>query len=201
MGDVHVPLTLTELEGRTRELMAYRQHLASIESKISALTNPTPLQAGERVERQNAIARLASERLGKDRQTDDLLKNLRQLLAERAALTAQMADALAAIDFTLVKDGLDASRFDDLLAALPSGLADASEGWTARFLGEDPDAKPYTAREQFLLRETLADNGICPVGGRVRLSDGDAHDLASKIRRIDADEGVEAEVQKSPALA
>ena len=76
---------------------------------------------------------------------------------ERVKLTARMAEFTAAIDFTLVEDGLDTRRFNELLAALPADLAARSEDWVASFLSEKQEGEAYNVLEKVLiLPESLA---------------------------------------------
>jgi hypothetical protein len=119
-----------------------------------------------------------NKRLAKDRQADQLLKELREVLRERGQLTAEMAEPLAALQLTILDDGLDTRRFEKLLDSLPDELLSQSERWCGWFLGEQKDAKPYVVRVGNLLAgETLTDNGLYFWGDLIYLNEEQARDL------------------------
>ncbi len=102
---------------------------------------------------------------------------------ERVKLTARMAEFTAAIDFTLVEDGLDTRRFDELLAALPADLAARSEDWVASFLSEKQEGEAYNVLEKVLiLPESLANPNVYNSGQRVELTEQQAEKLLSRNR-------------------
>ncbi|MBZ5697906.1 MAG: hypothetical protein LAN18_05105 [Acidobacteriia bacterium] len=157
------------------------EHIAELEAEKAKLI-PSSEQAHARAERQQLLASLAIERLGKDREIAKVLANLRSLLGERSGLTAKMMEIVPSIDFTVDGD-LDARPFNDLLAALPSDLAGDSERWLDWFLGSNKIAKPYVVRdERLVVAETLANAGIYQRGERIELSDERAVELLRENR-------------------
>ena len=182
--NAHVlPLRLRALEDFNLEVAAFREQRTQIQSEIAALA-PTPASAAERAERQRHLARIAAERLEKDRLAEGALKGLRRLLEERAQLTAKMAEAAQAADFTASDDNLDARRFEELLASLPGGLAAESECWLAWFTGKEEGLKPYAVvvdQAGSLEPESLASAGFYIFGEMVRLTDQEASKLLRAI--------------------
>ena len=174
---------LRALEDSNREVSAFREQRTQIQSEIAALA-PTPASAAERSERQRYLARLAAERLEKDRLAEGALKGLRRLLEERAQLTAKMADAAQAADFMIADDNLDAQRFDELLASLPEGVAAESERWLAWFTGKEEGLKSYAVvvdQAERLEPETLACAGFHGFGETVQLTDREASQLLRAV--------------------
>jgi len=152
------------------------QH-ALTEAEIQNLT-PSPSQCETRQHRQEQFRELVNKRLAKDRQADQLLKELREVLRERGQLTAEMAEPLAALQLTILDDGLDTRRFEKLLDSLPDELLSQSERWCGWFLGEQKDAKPYVVRVgNLLVGETLSDNGLYHFGDLIYLNEEQARDL------------------------
>ena len=93
-------------------------------------------------------------------------------------MTERMAECAAGINLTLGEDGLDAARFKELLAALPIELADSSERWYARFLGEQKGLKCYVVRDdRLVLPETLASHGVYYFSDPVKLMEEEARGL------------------------
>ena len=92
-----------------------------------------------------------------------------------------MLETAKAID--LSHDGLDAERFDNLLASLPAELYPASERWTARFLGQPQDAKAYIVRDgRLVLQESVASCGLYRRGDKIELDEDQGHDLMRQDR-------------------
>lgn len=155
----------------------FNERHSKTQAELEALA-PNPEKQKARAERQEELARLASDRLASDRRAHSLLKDLRSLLAERMELTAKMQECLADIDLTLGRDGLDAARFDDLLAALPVELADASENWCAWWLGKQKGMKCYIVRDdRLVLPENLASHGVFYFSDPVKLTEEQANEL------------------------
>lgn len=134
---------VTDRLGRERQLIPILEKkreaiIAEIEGlKLSAE------QSRARLEQQQQFAQLATDRLGKDREIDGLIKELCQKLLERNKLTADMREGGEALELTLAFDALDSDRFEKLLSALPDDVFDRSDSWQAWFLGKRAYAKPY----------------------------------------------------------
>jgi hypothetical protein len=174
--------TLEELENENRIVVSYREQRDRIQAEIAKLT-PSPAQAAERAHRQNYLAQLAADRLKKDELVEGALKGLRRLLQERAELTDKMLKAAEAVDFTVDGDGLDARRFDELLAALPGELALSSEHWLEWFLGKGESLKTYVVRDKSLtVPETLGNPGVVHFGDRIELRQDQARELLREDR-------------------
>lgn len=125
-ADYWMPQSLEQLENMRRRVAAFKEHSAALQAKIDALAHPTA-QLAERAEKCSLLAKLAAERLDKDRLADRALQELRRILGERAQLTALMSEAASAADFTIVDDCLDKLRFKTLSNLLPAELAATSE--------------------------------------------------------------------------
>ncbi len=172
---------LQELEDARRVLAAYDEQRKAIEARIAGLAL-SPAQVVERRERQNYVAQLTDERHKKDQHIDGALKAVRRLLQERRELSAKIQKSADAAEITPGADGLDAQRFDELLAALPEDLLTESNRWAGWFLGTQ-SAKPYVVRDRLLvLPETLASHGVYCFGERVELSDEQARELLREDR-------------------
>lgn len=178
-----LPLMLRDLEGKNLEVAAFREQRTQIQSEIAALA-PTPASAAERAERQRHLARLAAERLEKDRLAEGALKGLRRLLDERAQLTAKIVEASRSADLTISDDNLDARRFEELLASLPEGLAAESERWFGWFTGQEEGLKPYVVVVDQIERlepESLVRAGFYGFGETVQLTDREASELLRAV--------------------
>jgi hypothetical protein len=150
---------------------------ASTEAEIESLT-PTPEQGATRQHQQEQFRGLVNKRLEKDRQADQLLKELRRVLHERSQLTVGMQERVAALELTISDDGLDRRRFEKLLDSLPDEVLSQSEKWCGWFLGEQKDANSYVVRvEGLLVPETLEDNGLYHFGDLIYLNEEHARDL------------------------
>jgi hypothetical protein len=169
--------TLTELAEKNAELAAYKERRSLIQSQIEALASPNPQQIADRAERQNYLAKLAAERLEKDRLVGGAIKGLRGLLEERAELTAKMLAAAEAVDLTVGGDKLDAERFKELLAS-PEEVTATSERWYAWFIGDQGGMKSYAVVvDELTLPESLARANSYGFGDKVELTDEEARDL------------------------
>jgi hypothetical protein len=201
IADARLPQALADLADRQRQLQAYKDHSASLQAKIDTLDHRNPLQVAERVEKQDLLSKLAIARLEKDRLADLALQHLRQVLKERGGLSVRMSEAAATIDFSFGDDGMDENRLAILLASLPADLVAASERWTAEFLGEKQDAKPYVAcgKPHLVMPESLASHGVFQPGDRIFLSDEVAAELLSKNRAGGA--AIALALEKSPLPA
>jgi len=180
-----VPLgpILTELEETKAELGAYRGQRVLIQREIEGLVNPTPAQTAARTEGQNFLARILSDRFDVDLQIDTALKDLRQLLEQRAGLSAKVIEGARAVNLTIGGGGLDNWRFDVLLDSLPTDLAARSERFVKWFLGEAQATKTYIVRDEiFTLSETLASPHVYHSGDHVELTDEQAAQLLSEER-------------------
>jgi len=158
-------------------IKACQAQRASIEAEIEKLS-PSPEQRATRQHHQEQFAGILNKRLAKDRQTDQLLKELREALRERNGLTAAMAEPAAALELSLPDDGLDTRRFEKLLDSLPEETLSQSEKWCGHFLGKQKSAQPFVVRvENLLVGETLFDNGLYHFGETILLTEEEARDL------------------------
>jgi len=175
-------LYLTELAERTAELTAYKERKAVLQSQIEALLNPAPQQVAERQERQNYLAKLAAERLEKDRLVGGAIKGLRGLLEERAELTAKILMGAEAADLTVGGDKLDAERFKELLASLPAEVTATSERWHGWFVGDEGGTQSFAVVvDELTLPESLARAHSYSFSDRVELTDEEASELVRDI--------------------
>jgi hypothetical protein len=150
---------------------------ALTEAEIESLT-PTPEQCATRQHQQEQFLGLVNKRLAKDRQGDQLLKDLRQVLHERGQLTVEMQEPITALKLSISDDGLDTRRFEKLLDSFPDEVVSQSERWCGWFLGEQKGANPYVVRvENLLVAETLNDNGLYHFGDLIYLNEEEARDL------------------------
>jgi hypothetical protein len=174
--------TLTDLAEKNAELATYKERRTLIQSQIEALASPSPQQAAERAERQNSLAKLAAERLQKDRLVGGALKALRGLLEERAELTAKMLIGAEAADLTIDDGRLDAQRFEELLASLPEEVTATSKGWHAWFIGDQEGMKSYAVvATELRVVESLARANSYAFGDKVELTDEEARDLRREV--------------------
>jgi hypothetical protein len=174
--------TLEQLESENRIVIPYREQRDQIQAEIDKL-GASPAQAAERAERHRYLAKLAADRVQKDQLVEGALNGLRRLLKERGELTGKMLKGAEAADFTVDDDGLDARRFDELLAALPGELALSSEHWLEWFLGKGESLKTYVVRDKSLtVPETLANPGVVHFGDRIELRQDQARELLRNDR-------------------
>lgn len=137
MADNWLPQSLRNLEDMKLQLAAHVDYRATLQAKADALANPSAAQIAERAEKCNLLANLAADRLDKDREAESALQELRRILAKRAELTARMAEAASAADFTFSDDRLDDLRFRTLSDLLPAELAATSEIRAAALFEEE----------------------------------------------------------------
>lgn len=177
-------LTVEELEGERRCLSAFQEHRASLEAQIAELVNLDPARLEARTEQQSRFVAMATERLALDRKIDGAVAALRAMLQERAKLTGRMAEACSPIELDF--NDSETGRFEALAAALPDSLAEGSETWTARQLGQSRRTKPYIVRDDCLVvPETLAHSGVYFFGETIPLTDAEAAELL-RVDRPDA---------------
>jgi hypothetical protein len=174
---------LADIDTKRSLIKIYEQDGADTEAQIQKLV-PSPEQARERLEGQRRLERLAGERLEKDLQADRLLEMLSGVLRKRLELGAEMANLAASLDIRLEHDGLDDSRFKELLYSLPDEVSGASKRWLASFiLGMPEGAKPYVVCDEYLeVRETLAHHGIYRAGEPIHLTEEQARELLRRDR-------------------
>lgn len=176
--------TLRELEDENRVLAAYKKQRAEFQSASDKLGQVDARALKARQEQQARFAALISERLERDRKAEILLQNLQAVLAERAEVTAKMAECAAALDLTIDSDAdtVDTRRFDELRSALPAELAVSSERWAGWFTGTS-GLKPYIVRDaRLVVRETLKSAGVYYFGETVELTDEEARELLREDR-------------------
>ena len=143
--------------------------------------DPGPVELQARLIRQRRLAQLASDRLDRDRKAGELLKELREVLRERAEITSRMAETATALELAMPKDDLDAVM-GKLSDSLPQDLVTASERWHGWFLGKQNGAKPYVVVDEHLLVcETLAHDGHYKFGDLIQLTEEEA----GKLVRVD----------------
>jgi hypothetical protein len=180
-GGEWVGRTLEELEGKNRELVAYREQRDAIQTEIAKLA-PSPAQAAERAQRQSYLAQIAADRLKKDELVEGALKGLRRLLEERGELTTKMFKAAEAADLTIGEDRLGSGRFEEVLGSLPEHLLAGSNQWHAWFIGKQQGVKPYVVVvEDLTFPESLARANLYRFGEKVELSDEEASELLREI--------------------
>ena len=174
--------TLTELEENKAERAAFEERKGLIQSQIELLINLSPQQAAERTDRQNHLAKVVAARLEKDRQVEGALKQLRQVLDQRADLSAKVTEAASAVELTVTGDGLDEERFKLLADLLPAELAATSERWHAWFTGDQKGMKSYAVvAADLVVPETLARAGSYVFGDQLELGDEEAGELGREI--------------------
>jgi hypothetical protein len=155
--------TLADIEGREREVAAFRKREKSLQAEINGLAL-SPAQAAQRAKLQSAIAAEVIQRFAKDSTIDALLQKLRKALQERAALTTNIVQTALILDFPATAD-FDAPRFATLLDLLPAELASQSHDWVNGFLGQESKKEPRTIGSKgAVLAETLAHAGVWRAG-------------------------------------
>ena len=173
---------LREISDAHGTIKACNEERARVQEAIRKL-DPSPAEIQARLAQQRQLAQVANSRLEKDRKADELLKELRKLLRERVESTNELAKSATALELTMPEDGLDASRFEKLLASLPEDLFRASERWHAWFLGKQKDANPYKVIDEHLMvRETLMHHGIYHFADQILLTEEEARELQRKDR-------------------
>lgn len=185
-----------KLEDEERRLKALKLRKAQLECQIKNLKHPAPELAAERLKRQIALGKLASERLEWDRQISRQINRLLQMLKAREKLTAKMQAEAEAIDLRGVRGFLDEERFARLMEALPNDLGDASEAWAAWFTGSETGKKSYRVLRRLTLPETLANCHCYEPGDTVRLDAEQASKLLAD-GSVAAEEDSEMEPQKA----
>ena len=119
---------IQNLESARVRLKIYEQEREKTNQAISEIC-PTAARLKVRQALQDEFAQLADKRIKKTRQAQALLGQFRQALQERVELAAKMRTAAEQLECDISGDGLDETRFDDLLASLPDDLLSASEVW------------------------------------------------------------------------
>jgi len=174
-------VTVTEIANVHGVIRAYEEERERTLEAIRKLDEPDPVAIQARLTQQRQLARLASDRLDKDRELDRLAKEVRKVLGERKALTEQMQGPAAALELMMPQSDLE-TRLAKLADSLPDGLLSTSARWHLSFLGREKDSRPYVVVDEYLLRpETLAHNGLYKFGDTIHLSEEEA----GKLRRAD----------------
>jgi hypothetical protein len=173
-----------ELESAKLQLAAFQDQAGRLRGEIAALVNPTPEEVKRRAEGQARLARLATDRLEKDREIHGAIRKLRSLLEERGKLTTDIGRAADAIDMTVARDGLDQGRFEVLSGSLPSDLGEESEVWLRAFFGgRQHGTMSYTViRGPLTFAESLASAEVYPTGSEVKLIQPEADKLFAEPR-------------------
>lgn len=162
-----------------REILEVKEELLrETEEQILSFA-PTPEAAAQREEKQKALAVLAEERAGMDRQVSEAFGQLSNLLKKRRAFTEQMADHAKNLEMDI---DLDQARFDTLLNSLPATLLAQSESWVDWFLGRKAGRVRAVCRGRLVRVESLAHNGIYNLGEVVELSQAKFDELHRKDR-------------------
>jgi hypothetical protein len=178
------------LQKQIVELSALRGTFAVVEEQRVFLQaeieklDPKPSDVKARGENQSRLAKLTADRLEKDREADAALQVLRGLLQQRGQMTAKMMECASTIEFTVDGEkGLDARRFDELLASLPEEFSGTSERWADWFLGQQKSVKTYIVRdERLVLPETLENHGVYRFGEEIQLTENEARELLREDR-------------------
>ncbi len=171
-------ITVTDLRTAREMLEVKEELLRETEEEILSYT-PTPEAAAQREEKQKALAALAEERAGMDRQVSEALGQLRNLLKRRRAFTERMAVHAKNLEMDI---DLDQARFDNLNSYLPATLLAQSETWVDWFLGRQTGKVRAVCRGRVERRESLAHNGIYNLGDVVELSQAQFDQLHRKDR-------------------
>jgi hypothetical protein len=171
-------ITVADLRTARDMLEVKEELLRETEEEILSYT-PTPEAAAQREEKQKALAALAEERAGMDRQVSEALGQLRNLLKKRRAFTEQMADHANNLEMDI---DLDQVRFENLISHLPETLLAQSESWVDWFLGRKTGRVRAVCRGRVERRESLAHNGIYNLGDVVELSQAQFDQLHRKDR-------------------
>jgi hypothetical protein len=165
------------LAGLREQLQAQQNKLAEIERAIGEL-RPSAEDKEERAVIARKFRDIAGKRLDVDWRIGCAVKQVRELLEERAEQTTELTKLAEGLDLALADDGLDASRFEKLRSVLPQEVFSTSEHWHGRILGKPLDATEFVVRLPYLvMRETVAHCGVYRFGERVALSKEEAEDL------------------------
>jgi hypothetical protein len=174
-------MTLLEIANVHGVIKACEEERSRTEEAVKKL-DPSPVEVQARLIRQRNLAALAEGRQEQDEKVDRLLKELRQVLDDRAQLTAEMSSAAEALELAIPKDDLD-TRLEKLSASLPADLLAASERWHCWFLGKPNGTRPYRiCDEHLVVPETLAHNGLYHFGDTIQLTEGEAQLLSRADR-------------------
>jgi hypothetical protein len=185
----------TEAEGM---IATFRKNAEDLQRQIETLT-PSNTQVAERFEHQQILGARLLARLELDRKLDLVLDAAREILQQRAALTAEMTEEARALDFAHGVD-LDSRRFESLALALPVQMASDSEKFVEWFLGGEKDRSPQTITGgEFILPETLASHNAFRSGDCVSLTpeEGRKLDAQEAARRVPAPEEMQAQVNRA----
>ena len=173
---------LMEIENARALITSFERLISEYQEAIEKLT-PSSEQLEVRSKQQQQFAQLALGRVEQDRQADELVKELRDILSKRDGLTAEMKGIAKALDLNVEDGGLDESRFSELLASLPGEQAGASERWCDWFLGIPDGTREYVVIDkELVIQETLTDHGRYSFGGRPQLSEAEARELLREDR-------------------
>jgi hypothetical protein len=150
-------------------IATFKTQAGNLQGQLDAL-KLTPEKVAKRAKAQRILATQIERRLDKDRELDSALASVRKILEERAALTAEMYEGAAALEFDSSLD-LDEGRFRALLHSLPQGMAGDSAKWVIWFLGREGDRRPCIIQfGQATLPETLACNNAFASGDTPNLT-------------------------------
>ncbi|MGC9995271.1 MAG: hypothetical protein ABSE79_08100 [Terriglobia bacterium] len=130
----HLDECIRRLNETRDSLKAYQEARVGTEQAVAKCA-PTPEQIQARRGFQSEFTKLAADRLKKTREVERLLQQLRQALQERVEVAEKMRKVAEALECEISGDGLDESRFEVCLAALPDNLLSASERWHEVIIG------------------------------------------------------------------
>lgn len=180
--DCHLPDQLARTENRRKQLQAFEDHGAALQSKITSLRELIEAQTAERRERQFRLARLANLRLKIVREIDARLEGLRSLLGEYSELTCDMRQEADGIQLTCPDDYFDEARFVALKAVLPADLAKRSGEWVHWFFGAPPEGTGWVVNAKIVtLPETLAAANVFVKGQRIVLTEDKVKSLGKAV--------------------
>jgi len=158
-----------ELADFQRRKTSLEQFKAELEHTLEAERAIVP----GRAEVQAQVAALAGERIEHDAQVERHVEELRAALDSRAALTGQMRDLAAKIEFSA---DLDEERFTRFAASLPS-ILDESKRRMDALLGM-PGSVRAVARVRLERPETLRSTGIILAGQEMLLRQEEFDELS-----------------------
>lgn len=176
---IHENLIQKRIEiGAHRETLAGYEEATREREQAVAKLYPSVAEIELRAEVQRKAAAIVCARAEIDSKIDAAVRQLRQLVADRAQQTAALTEAVKPLELALPSDGLDSERFEALAGSLPEDVGARSDYWVGHFLGKPKGGKPYVVRcEHLAVAETLAHNGIYKFGEVIVLADGEAQEL------------------------
>lgn len=172
--------TLAKIDDQKRKLAAYTEAATAAKSELEKFRLAVSKAATERRENQNALARLARQRLEIERKLEAGLNGFRQSLQECLELTARMQSLGGNIELDC---DWGHSRYGAVLESLPANILPEAERWLAGFFGTRKGMKPYVViAEELSVAENLAHCGIYHFGETVYLREEQAQEFLREDR-------------------